>query len=71
MLWYGHRGRAISSAVERLVYTEDVGGSIPSSPTIRLKAPRHGPKGTAPFLSLGPAFVADYRHEPALEEQAA
>jgi hypothetical protein len=26
-------GRAISSAVERLVYTEDVGGSIPSSPT--------------------------------------
>src|ERR1051325_8170375 len=25
--------RAISSAVERLVYTEDVGGSIPSSPT--------------------------------------
>src|SRR5258708_15357347 len=26
-------GRAISSAVERLVYTENVGGSIPSSPT--------------------------------------
>jgi hypothetical protein len=26
-------GRAISSAVERLVYTEDAGGSIPSSPT--------------------------------------
>jgi hypothetical protein len=26
--------RAVSSAVERLVYTEDVGGSIPSPPTI-------------------------------------
>jgi hypothetical protein len=25
--------RAISSAVERFLYTEDVGGSIPSSPT--------------------------------------
>jgi predicted small lipoprotein YifL len=28
--------RVISSAVERLVYTERVGGSIPSSPTILL-----------------------------------
>jgi hypothetical protein len=28
------RARAISSAVERFLYTEDVGGSIPSSPTI-------------------------------------
>ncbi len=28
------RVRAISSGVERLVYTENVGGSIPSSPTI-------------------------------------
>jgi hypothetical protein len=26
--------RAVSSAVERFVYTEDVGGSIPSPPTI-------------------------------------
>ncbi len=26
--------RAVSSAVERLVYTEDVGGSIPSPPTM-------------------------------------
>ena len=30
--------RAVSSAVERLVYTEDVGGSIPSPPTIFLGA---------------------------------
>jgi hypothetical protein len=28
------RKRVISSAVEQLVYTEKVGGSIPSSPTI-------------------------------------
>jgi hypothetical protein len=28
------KARAISSAVERFLYTEDVGGSIPSSPTI-------------------------------------
>lgn len=34
--------RAISSAGERLVYTESVGGSIPSSPTIRINAVRDG-----------------------------
>jgi hypothetical protein len=32
---------AISSVVERLVYTENVGGSIPSSPTTH--APSHVP----------------------------
>ena len=34
--------RAVSSAVERFVYTEDVGGSIPSPPTIVSPVP-HGP----------------------------
>lgn len=31
--------RAVSSAVERFVYTEDVGGSIPSPPTSRRFSP--------------------------------
>jgi hypothetical protein len=31
-----HKGWAVSSAVERFVYTEDVGGSIPSPPTMFL-----------------------------------
>src|SRR3954454_19091879 len=30
--------RALSSAVERFVYTEDAGGSNPSAPTIRIRA---------------------------------
>ncbi len=31
---YGfHKNRAISSAAERLTYIQEVGGSIPSSPT--------------------------------------
>jgi hypothetical protein len=32
----GPRTGAVSSAVERLVYTENAGGSIPSPPTIAL-----------------------------------
>ena len=38
--------RAVSSAVERLLYTQDVGGSIPSPPTMHvvLAATAHSPR---------------------------
>jgi hypothetical protein len=46
--------RAISSAVERLVYTERVGGSNPSSPTILLRAPRFAGQARASERSRMP-----------------
>jgi hypothetical protein len=46
--------RAISSAVERLVYTENVGGSIPSSPTTLHEAKSSDlARGAAHFLEAG------------------
>ena len=42
--------RAISSAVERLPYTQDVGGSIPSSPT----------KPLSEMFQAGPTSFGDW-----------
>ena len=47
---------AVSSAVERFVYTEDVGGSIPSPPTRFLRSRQHSLRSWAPRgAALAPA----------------
>src|SRR5439155_20656632 len=48
-------GRAISSAVERLVYTENVGGSIPSSPTSSIDGKLHA--AAAPVSAARPRLA--------------
>src|SRR3546814_4341929 len=46
------RHRVLSSAVERLLYTERVGGSKPSAPTSRARRTRRSEEHTSELQSL-------------------
>jgi Domain of unknown function (DUF4062) len=55
------QSRAIGSAGERLVHTEEVTGSIPVSPTTRLGARPHAPRELyRAYLAQSDVFVGIY-----------
>src|ERR1700732_273710 len=60
------RARAISSAVERFLYTEDVGGSIPSSPTSPLLLPSDRSERDGGRCAKGSEFSPGTPTRPAL-----
>src|SRR3954465_5948865 len=53
--------RALSSAVERFVYTEDAGGSNPSAPTARLLPAGATAAAFAAAFGLTPTWAASTR----------